>query len=591
MPAYPQVAHFDVSLANLVSLQFLKNVRTSVPSSELVRLRDRVSRIDSDSSSLLKTLKDKIPYQCLDDYLNAAFRCTVLPVEAIALQLTFVVIADLSSRGISDGFADYRNSDGSLVKGEAFWKETVNHFGLSFGVGSDSPIPRRERSSFDPVVLLHQQLRYPESPMPRYFGIFDVPSRQQRGRTVEDYYDSKFQNELKEVVSQTVEFVRQVNHSLSKIEISVLHWRSALKMVEEFKPKFWLGENAKSFDLAMTELNKLFRLKEPQITSPIRAVRKLLAHRVKKFFPVDTEIPELIKQINILQEEIALRESPVGEALSDLNKFRLLTERGTLKKQLDEKCGRLLQIRQDLSSIHQHIVEDFDELANSLKTFQNVITETRSRFCINQVPKFFGDTKLSSQGIMFERAGSSSAKIAMQTEFDDAELLEKATSFLEGSVKEGVGLATVAVSKSFVSAAQAGEVSKSFLTTMRVAPLVGALVQIHLARSDAAEEKDRIIDVLKKSLPIPDYVFEKFVQKEIEKVFNQSLFENIFKFMVAAALISVTGGVTAIILAGAFALAQKIEESEEYKELVTEIQTAVARGFKNWEQSLVVGNS
>jgi hypothetical protein len=581
MPAYPQVAHFDVSLAIQFSSRWLDDVRASVPSGELVRLKTEVGRIPSQGSVAVTSLESEVPYNCLDKYLNAAFRCTVLPVEAIATQLTFVVIADLGCRSQNGStFADYRNSNGELVKGKLFWEEAENYYGLT---------GRPEQSTFcSQVVDLHQKLRYPEFQMPRQ-SEFRMPSRQHAGETVEDYYQSEFRDELKSVASQTYELVRCINYSLLQIELSVLQWRSALKKLSDSKPEFWLGENARSFDLAMTELNKLYRWKDPQITSPIRAVRKLLAQRVRDI--PDMEISGLIISIESLQGQIALREVPVGEALSDVNKLRLLSEVRTLKEELHEKCGRLLQIRQDLFLIHKQIDEDFEKLDKLLETLTSDVEKTRSRFGIDQVPSFFRDTNFSSKGRVFEKAGWSVATINLQPKLYDAGVQEQIVAFVEAGAKEGVGFQFVKGATGFVSAAQAGQLSKSFLASMKVAPLVGALVQSLIATSEIAQQQDLIIKALRESLPIPNKVFEDFVLPEISKVFDQTRLEKIKKIVIASLLVLPFGAVPAIFLASAFALAMKIEESEDYKKLVRDIQQAVATGFKAWEKSLVEGNS
>ena len=580
MSAYPQVALFDVSSAIQVSSHFLNGIQGSLRSSELTRLKFEVSSLRSETYSAVNTPKDQI-FNGLEEYLKLVFLCTVAPVEAIATQLTFVLIADLGARSQNGTtFADYRNRNGELVKGKFLWEEAENYYGLT---------GRPELSKFyKEVAQLHQNLSYSESPMPKVSSV-GVPSTKSDGKTVGDYCRPECRNELKSVASQTIEFVRRINKLLQKIESIVLSWRSVLGIVEDSKPKFWLGENAKSFDLAMVELKRLFSLKEPQITSPIRELRLQLARRVDQI--PEEEITKLIGSIEGLQEQIALIHIPVGEALSDLDKFLLLSHRGSLKEQLDLKCARLLEIRQNLSLIHKRIEGDFDNLDELLGTFKSVITRTRSRFGINQVPKFFGDTTVSSPGIIFERAGRAGVEIAVNSDMVDTGDIEKTIALFESSGKEAIGLGVVKSGEVIVSAAQAGEVSKAFLTSMKVAPLIGVLVQIHIKGSDMEKERSLIIEALRESLPIPSDVFKNFVEKEIEKVFDQNRLKEIFQTIFLGAVVFATGGALGVVLAGAFALAEKIEESREYKELVADIQTAVARGFKEWEKSLAKGSS
>lgn len=578
MSAYPQLALFDVSSAIQVSSHFLNRVQESLRSSELTRLKNYVLSLPSETYSAVNTPKEQI-YFGLEEYLKLVFLCTVVPVEAIATQLTFVLIADLGARsqnGIT--FADYRNRNGELVKGKFFWDKAENYYGLT---------GRPELSKFyKEVAQLHQNLSYPETPpMPETYS-FESPSTKSDGKTVGDYYRPECRNELKSSASQTVEFVRRINKLLQTIESIVLSWRSALGIVEDSKPKFWLGENAKSFDLAMAELKRLFSLKEPQITSPIRDVRLQLARRVDQI--PEKEITKLIDSIEGLQVQIALIDIPVVEDVFDLD---VLTRRISLKEELDEKCARLLQIRQDLSLIHKRIEGDFDNLDELLGTFESVITRTRSRFGINQVPKFFGDTTVSSPGIIFERAGRAGVEIALNSDMDDAGDIERAIALFEESGKEAIGLLVVKSGDVIVRAAQAGEVSRAFLKSMKVAPLIGVLVQIHIEGSDMKKDRSLIIEALRESLPIPNDVFENFVQKEIEKVFDQNRLKEIFQTIFLGAVVFATGGALGVVLAGAFALAKKIEESRDYKELVADIQTAVARGFKEWEKSLAKGNS
>lgn len=583
MSAYPQAAFFNASSAIQVSSDFLNRVQGSLPNSELAELEREVLNIPSETHAALNTIKDQVPYQGLREYLELVFHCTVVPVEAIAMQLTFVLIADLGAENISgDGYAIYKNKNGDFVDGEMFAGEAKNYYGLT---------GQPERWTFyADVVRLHQNLRYQESPLPK-FSVVGMRSTRSDGKTVVDYFRPECRNELKSVAWQTVEFVRRINKSLQKIESKVLSWRSALGFVEDSKPKFWLGENAKSFDLAMVELRKLFSFKEPRITSPIRDVRLQLAQRVHQI--PKTEILTLIESIERLQEQIALIQVPVGEALLDFHKFRLLDQRRTLQEQLDDKCARLLQIRQDLASIHDGIAGDFLNLDELLGTFKRDIERTRSRFLIKQVPKFFGDTKFASPGIIFERAGSKIARINMaaMSKMDYPEKKDKAAAFMEGSGKEVVGRGVVNSSSAFVSAAQAGEVSKAFLTSMKVAPLIGVLVQIGIDGSDMAQESSRIIDALRESLPIPNHVFTKFVQKEIKEVFDENRLKKFWKTIISDVLLFAISGPAAVVLAGALTLAEKIDESEEYKELLNEINEAVARGFKEWEKSLTKSES
>lgn len=596
-----QVAHFDVPLASEVSSRFLKVVRESVPIWELGQLTNQVNQISDRNFDAVKRLKEQtVPLNdFLDKYLRLAFSCTVLPAKAIVSQLTFVVMADLASTGDGGDFATYRNKNGNHINGNAVWSKTVEHFGLSLGSDTrlqETPSKRKSVSSwmFNQVVLLQQQLRYPESAPSRMVSVSSVDGRSgpQVGSSAEEFHDPKFQDELCHVAAQTLEFRRRVNESLSRIESCVNKWRFALKIVEEDRPKFWLGDNANSFNLAMTELNKFFPTKDPRITSPIRDLRRLLAHRVQKI-PGDSEIANIFSSIRTLQYQIALREGPVGEALSDPEKLSKLFEKTELRRALNEKCVQLCQMRQDLSVIHEQIVEDFSQLGSSLRYYERVIEETRLRFRRDQLPRFFGDTELSSAGIIFERAGTKStglifeglAKSADRDESDAAFI-----AFIEGSGKEVAGGLVVDAGKSFVSKAQAGVLSKSFLISMKVAPLVGTLVQIAIMQSDAHREMNLIIDEFEKCLPIPSDVFNEFVKPQIVEVFEKGLWNSLKELFMGEAVMLFSGPFK-IILAGALTLAEEIQESEEYKELMGDLQRAVGEGFKNWQQDFVGNDS